>query len=120
MSHLKQYARKITASLIMLGAFAGLPQDNRDGLDILTKVADMDFLINAMAGVLSADAHNLGAIGFSAGPERPPVPVLSFGCNSESSARPRIVFTSESPSAPAASTARATAGTSQLAGDSFA
>ena len=60
------------------------------------------------------------AIGFSAGPERPPVPVLSFGCSSESSARPRIVFTSESPSAPASSTARATAGTSQLAGESFA
>jgi tetratricopeptide (TPR) repeat protein len=50
-----------------LGAFAGLPPDNRDGLDILTKVADMDFLVNAMAGFPSADAHILGAIGFSAG-----------------------------------------------------
>jgi tetratricopeptide (TPR) repeat protein len=50
-----------------LGAFAGLPPDNRDGLDILTKVADMDFLINTMSEFPSADLHNLGALGFSAG-----------------------------------------------------
>ena len=37
-----------------------------------------------------------------------------------SSARPRIVLTSESPSAPAASTARATSAMSQAAGESFA
>ena len=50
-----------------LGAFAGLPPDNRDGLDILTKVADMDFLINTMREFPSADVQTLAAIGFSAG-----------------------------------------------------
>ena len=50
-----------------VGAFAGFPPDNRDGLDIVTKVADMDFLINTMREFTCADTQSIGAIGFSAG-----------------------------------------------------
>lgn len=50
-----------------LGATAGLPPENRDALDLDTKLRDMDFLINAMKDFPSADLSNMGAIGFSAG-----------------------------------------------------
>ena len=54
-------------------------------------------------------------------PEYPPVPRASSGRSvRSSSASPRSVFTSESPSAPAASTARATSAMSHAAGESFA
>jgi len=62
------------------GAFAGLPPDNRDALDLDTKLRDMDFLVNVMASCSEdpspssrlrmtpcADVHNMAAIGFSAG-----------------------------------------------------
>lgn len=50
-----------------LGAFAGLPQDNRDGLDLETKLRDMDFVINVMREWKQADVSNMASIGFSAG-----------------------------------------------------
>ena len=51
-----------------LGAFAGLPPDNRDALDLETKLRDMDFVLNVIRNeVPQADVHNIGAIGFSAG-----------------------------------------------------
>jgi pimeloyl-ACP methyl ester carboxylesterase len=50
-----------------LGAYAGLPQDNRDGLDLETKLRDMDFVLNAIRDWAQADTSNLGTIGFSAG-----------------------------------------------------
>lgn len=49
------------------GAFAGLPPDNLDALDLETKLRDVDFLINVMKDFPSADVTNMGAIGFSAG-----------------------------------------------------
>lgn len=50
------------------GAFAGLPQDNRDALDLETKLRDMDVLLNvARADVAQADLGNIGVVGFSAG-----------------------------------------------------
>ena len=51
-----------------LGAFAGLPQDNRDALDLETKLRDMDFVVNVVRDDFpSADTGNIGTIGFSAG-----------------------------------------------------
>jgi pimeloyl-ACP methyl ester carboxylesterase len=50
-----------------VGAFAGLPPDNRDALDLETKLRDVDFLINVMKEHPQADVANMGAIGFSAG-----------------------------------------------------
>jgi pimeloyl-ACP methyl ester carboxylesterase len=50
-----------------LGAYAGLPQDNRDVLDLEMKLRDMDFLLNEIRKWRQADPSNLGAIGFSAG-----------------------------------------------------
>lgn len=50
-----------------LGAFAGLPQDNRDALDLDTKLRDMDFVIVKMRDWKQADLTNIGTIGFSAG-----------------------------------------------------
>ncbi len=50
-----------------LGASAGFPPDNRDGLDLETKLRDMDFELNVMRDFPSADLSNIGAIGFSAG-----------------------------------------------------
>jgi hypothetical protein len=49
------------------GAFAGLPQDNRDALDLETKLRDMDFILTAMRDFPQADLGNMAAIGFSAG-----------------------------------------------------
>lgn len=50
------------------GAFAGLPPDNRDALDLETKLRDMDFLLNVVRAELpQADMSNIGAVGFSAG-----------------------------------------------------
>ena len=75
-------------------------------------------------GRSTASAHactHASAIGRSAGPEYPPAPRASFGRRvSGSSARPRIVLTSDSPSAPAAATARADSAMSHVAGESFA
>jgi hypothetical protein len=50
-----------------LGAYAGLPQDNRDGLDLETKLRDMDFLLNVIREWQQADTSNIGTVGFSAG-----------------------------------------------------
>jgi dienelactone hydrolase len=50
-----------------LGAYAGLPQDNRDVLDLETKLRDMDFVLNAIREWRQADVSNIGTIGFSAG-----------------------------------------------------
>jgi chlorophyllase-like protein len=51
-----------------VGAFAGLPADNRDALDLDTKLRDMDFVLNVVrADVKQADMHNIGSLGFSAG-----------------------------------------------------
>ncbi len=50
-----------------LGASAGFPPDNRDALDLETKLRDMDFLLNVMRDFPPADLSNMGAIGFSAG-----------------------------------------------------
>jgi len=50
-----------------LGAFAGLPQDNRDALDLETKLRDMDFMLNAIRDWKQADTTNMAALGFSAG-----------------------------------------------------
>ncbi|HEY0157691.1 MAG TPA: hypothetical protein VGF28_10440 [Thermoanaerobaculia bacterium] len=50
-----------------LGAYAGLPQDNRDALDLETKLRDMDFLLNEIRNWAQADLSNIGTIGFSAG-----------------------------------------------------
>ena len=50
-----------------VGASAGLPPDNRDALDLETKLRDVDFLINVMREFPSADTTNMAAIGFSAG-----------------------------------------------------
>ncbi|HEV7238971.1 MAG TPA: hypothetical protein VGQ36_06985 [Thermoanaerobaculia bacterium] len=50
-----------------LGASAGFPQDGGDGLDLETKLRDMDFTINVMRDFPSADLGNMGSIGFSAG-----------------------------------------------------
>jgi dienelactone hydrolase len=50
-----------------LGAYAGLPQDSRDGLDLEAKLRDMDFMLNAIREWRQADTQNLGTIGFSAG-----------------------------------------------------
>ncbi len=50
------------------GAFAGFPQDNRDALDLETKLRDMDVLLNvARADVPQADLGNIAVLGFSAG-----------------------------------------------------
>lgn len=57
----------VVVSAPRLGAFAGLPQDNRDGLDLETKLRDIDFLLNAIADFPQVDANNIGAVGFSAG-----------------------------------------------------
>lgn len=50
-----------------LGAFAGMPQDSRDGLDLEMKLRDMDFMLNEVRAWRQADTTNLGTIGFSAG-----------------------------------------------------
>jgi hypothetical protein len=50
-----------------LGASAGFPPDNRDALDLDTKLRDMDFVLNVMRDFPQADLENMGAIGFSAG-----------------------------------------------------
>ena len=50
-----------------LGAYAGYPADNRDALDLETKLRDMDFVLNAMKDFPQADLTNIGTIGFSAG-----------------------------------------------------
>lgn len=50
-----------------LGAFAGLPQDNRDALDLETKLRDIDFVINEMRAWKQADLTSLASLGFSAG-----------------------------------------------------
>ncbi|HUR79789.1 MAG TPA: hypothetical protein VM733_03425 [Thermoanaerobaculia bacterium] len=50
-----------------LGATAGFPPDNRDALDLDTKLRDMDFVLNAMKDFPQADLANIGAVGFSAG-----------------------------------------------------
>ena len=50
-----------------LGAYAGLPADNRDALDLETKLRDMDFLIQEMKGFEQADLGSMATIGFSAG-----------------------------------------------------
>ena len=50
-----------------VGAVWGLPPDGRDLADLVTKVRDMDFLINVAGELPFADAHVLGAVGFSAG-----------------------------------------------------
>ncbi|HEX8616189.1 MAG TPA: hypothetical protein VF911_01275 [Thermoanaerobaculia bacterium] len=50
-----------------LGAYAGLPQDNRDVLDLEMKLRDMDYILNEIRDWPQADASNIGAIGFSAG-----------------------------------------------------
>lgn len=57
----------VVAQAPRLGAHAGLPQDNRDRADLETKIRDLDFVVNAMAGFPSADVQTLGATGFSAG-----------------------------------------------------
>jgi hypothetical protein len=75
-------------------------------------------------GRSTAAAHaqtHARAIGLSAGPEYPPAARASTGCPEErSSARPRMVLISESPSAPASATARADSAMSHVAGESFA
>lgn len=50
-----------------VGKFAGLPPDNFDAGDLIEKVKDFDFLVNVMHDFPSADIHNIGALGFSAG-----------------------------------------------------
>jgi predicted esterase len=50
-----------------LGAYAGLPQDNRDVVDLEMKLRDMDFILNEIRDWRQADTNNLAAIGFSAG-----------------------------------------------------
>ena len=50
-----------------LGASSGYPSDSRDGLDLETKLRDMDFMLNVAREFPSADASNMGAVGFSAG-----------------------------------------------------
>lgn len=50
-----------------LGAWAGFPPDNRDALDLETKLRDMDFVLNAVKDFPQADLTSIGAIGFSAG-----------------------------------------------------
>jgi dienelactone hydrolase len=57
----------VVAQAPRLGAFAGLPQDGRDRLDLETKIRDFDFVLNAMSEIPSADLQTLGALGFSAG-----------------------------------------------------
>ena len=60
------------------------------------------------------------AIGFSAAPEIPPVPLASTGApDSASTSIPGIVLTAVIPSAPAAATARAIAAMSGTFGESF-
>ncbi|MEO8191693.1 MAG: hypothetical protein ABI682_15275 [Acidobacteriota bacterium] len=50
-----------------VGATAGLPPENRDREDLVTKIRDIDFLIDVMHEFPAADVHRLGAVGFSAG-----------------------------------------------------
>lgn len=57
----------VVAQAPRLGGHAGLPQDGRDRADLETKIRDLDFVVNAMAEMPSADVQNLGATGFSAG-----------------------------------------------------
>jgi hypothetical protein len=57
----------IVAQAPRLGAYAGLPPDNRDQLDLVTKLGDMDEVIRAMAAVPEADVTHMATIGFSAG-----------------------------------------------------
>jgi dienelactone hydrolase len=57
----------IVAQAPRLGVYAGLPPDGRDLLDLLSKVADLDQVVNALAAVPEADVTNMATIGFSAG-----------------------------------------------------
>src|SRR5262245_49144651 len=57
----------IVAQAPRLGVYAGLPPDGQDIVDVLSKVADLDEVVNALAGVPEADVTNMAAIGFSAG-----------------------------------------------------
>lgn len=57
----------VVAQAPRLGAYAGLSPDGGDRLDLATKVQDLDFVLNALGEIPSADLQNLGATGFSAG-----------------------------------------------------
>lgn len=59
----------VVVSMPRIGVAAGSPETNIDAADFETKQRDLDFLINTVAALMpaSADAHNIGAIGFSAG-----------------------------------------------------
>lgn len=57
----------VVAQAPRLGAYAGLGPDGGDRLDLETKVRDLDFVLNALSEVPSADLQTLGATGFSAG-----------------------------------------------------
>ena len=57
----------VVVSAPRLGAFSGFPQDNRDALDLETKLRDMDFLLNVIPDFPQADLTNIGTVGFSAG-----------------------------------------------------
>jgi dienelactone hydrolase len=57
----------IVAQAPRLGLYAGLPPDGGDLLDLISKLADLDQVINAVAAVPEADVTNMAAIGFSAG-----------------------------------------------------
>ncbi|HKA88319.1 MAG TPA: hypothetical protein VKE22_11680 [Haliangiales bacterium] len=57
----------IVAQAPRLGVYAGLPPDGRDLVDDLSKLADLDQVVNALAAVPEADVTNMAAIGFSAG-----------------------------------------------------
>jgi tetratricopeptide (TPR) repeat protein len=50
-----------------VGLYAGLPPDGADGADLVSKLKDMDVLINSARELTFADATQLGALGFSAG-----------------------------------------------------
>jgi hypothetical protein len=50
-----------------VGAYAGLPGNDRDLADLATKLADMDFLVNTAGELPYADVTQLATIGWSAG-----------------------------------------------------
>lgn len=57
----------VVAQAPRLGAFAGLPPDGRDRLDLETKIRDCDFVLNALGEIPAADLQTVGTLGFSAG-----------------------------------------------------
>jgi dienelactone hydrolase len=57
----------VVAQAPRLGAWAGAAPNAMDGLDLITKMTDLDRTLEAMAALPEVDASNLSTVGFSAG-----------------------------------------------------